>query len=74
VKIVVRDGRAYLPGEGRLGGVPPEAIADGDGAMTVAASSAWTKAKPEVMRIKVTRHRDTVRTKVAFRAILDALS
>jgi hypothetical protein len=74
VKIVVRDGRAYLPGEGRLGGVPAEAIADGDGAMTVAASSAWTRAKPEVMRIKVTRHRDTVRTKVAFRAILEALS
>jgi hypothetical protein len=74
VKIVVRDGRAYLPGEGRLGGVPPEAIADGDGAMTVEACSAWTGAKPEVVRIKVTRHRDTVRTPVAFRAILDALS
>jgi Palmitoyl protein thioesterase len=73
VKIVVRDGRAYLPGEGRLGGVPPEAIADGDGAMTVAACSAWTGAKPEVMRIKVSRHRDTVRTPVAFKAILEAL-
>jgi hypothetical protein len=74
VKIVVRKGRAYLPGEGRLGGVPPEAIADGDGAMTVEASSAWTGGNPEVVRIKVTRHRDMVRTPVAFKAILDALA
>jgi hypothetical protein len=73
VKIVVRKGRAFLPGEGNLGGVPDGAIADGDGAMTVAASSAWTGAKPEVVRIKVTRHRDMVRMPVAFKAILDAL-
>lgn len=73
VKIVVRDSRAVLPGEGRLGRVPSEAIDDGDGAMTVAASSFWPGANPEIMRIRVSRHRDMVRTPVAFKAILDAL-
>ena len=73
VKIVVRKGRAYLPGEGNLGGVPPEAIADGDGAMTVAAAAAWTGATPEIVQIKVRRHRDMVRMPVAFKAILEAL-
>jgi hypothetical protein len=72
-RIVIRHGRAYIPGEGRLGGIPPEAITDGDGALSVAAASAWTGAQPEVLRINVTRHRDTVRTPVAFKAILQAL-
>jgi hypothetical protein len=74
VKIVVRNGRALLPGEGRLGRVPEAALDDGDGAMTVPASSSWPGATPEVVRIKVTRHRDMVRTPVAFKAILEALS
>ena len=74
VKIVLRGGRVYLPGEGKTGKVPADAIADGDGAMTVEASSNWTGARPEVVRIKVKRHRDTVRTPVAFKAILDALA
>ncbi len=74
VNIVLRGGRVYLPGEGKTGRVPSDAIADGDGAMTVEASSAWTGARPEVVRIKVKRHRDTVRTPVAFKAILDALA
>ena len=68
IAIVVRKGRAYLPGEGRLAGIPPAAIFDGDGALTVEQASAWTGADAEIMRIKVGRHRDTVRTPVAFAA------
>jgi len=74
IAVVVRDGRAYVPGEGRLAGIPPAAIGDGDGALTVEQASAWTGAEAEVVRIAVTRHRDTVRTPVAFGAILKALS
>jgi Lecithin:cholesterol acyltransferase len=73
VAIVVRKGRAYLPGEGRLAGIPPAAIFDGDGALTVEQASAWTGADAEIVRIKVGRHRDTVRTPAAFGAILEAL-
>lgn len=73
VAIPIRDGRAWLPGEGNLASLPPEALGDGDGALTVAGASAWTGATPEVIPIRVTRHRDTVRTKVAFDAILSAL-
>jgi len=72
--VVVRDGRAELPGEGRLAGLPPAAIGDGDGALTVEQASAWTGADVEIVRIAVTRHRDTVRTPVAFAAILKALA
>jgi hypothetical protein len=74
VAIVVRKGRAYVPGEGKLAGLPPAAITDGDGALTVEQASAWTGADAEIVRIAVTRHRDTVRTPVAFAAILKALS
>jgi hypothetical protein len=74
VAVVVRKGNAYLPGEGRLAGIPPAAIADGDGGLTVEQASAWTGADVEVVRIAVTRHRDTVRTPVAFAAILKALA
>jgi hypothetical protein len=74
IAVVVRNGRAYLPGEGRLAGIPPTAIGDGDGALTVEQASAWTGADVEVVRIAVTRHRDTVRTPVAFTAILKALA
>jgi len=72
-RIVVRNGRADVPGEGRLGDLPADAVGRGDGAMTVAAARAWTAADPEVVPIKVKRHRDTVRTKAAFDAILAAL-
>ena len=74
IAIVVRKGRAYLPGEGRLAGIPPAAIGDGDGALTIEQASAWTGAEPEIVRIAVSRHRDTVRTPVAFAAILKALA
>ena len=74
VGIVVRDGRAYLPGEGRLAGIPPAAITDGDGALTIEQASAWTGADVQIVRIAVSRHRDTVRTPVAFGAILKALA
>lgn len=73
IRVVVRDGRAHLPGEGRLGGLPSEAVGDGDGALTVKAASDWTGVEPEIIPIRVTRHRDTVRTPVAFKAILQAL-
>jgi hypothetical protein len=72
-RIVVRGGRAHVPGEGHLRDLPAAAVGSGDGAMTVAAGRAWTGAAPEVVRIKVKRHRDTVRTKAAFDAILAAL-
>lgn len=73
VAIVVRKGHAYVPGEGKLAGIPPAAITDGDGALTVEQASAWTGADAEIVRIAVTRHRDTVRTPAAFAAILKAL-
>jgi hypothetical protein len=73
IGIVVRDGKPFMPGEGNMAGVPQAAIADGDGAMSVAHAHAWTGATPEVVRIPVTRHRDTVRRPVAFQAILQAL-
>jgi hypothetical protein len=73
VRIVIRDGRAYLPGEGRTAGLPAEALVDGDGTIGLDGASAWTGAEPEVVRIPVSRHRDTVRTPAAFEAILSAL-
>ena len=74
IAVVVRKGRAYVPGEGRLAGIPPAAIGDGDGALTIEQASAWTGAEPEIVRIAVSRHRDTVRTPIAFAAILKALA
>lgn len=73
VRIVVRDGRAQVPGEGRTAGLPREALTDGDGTIGIEAAHAWTGATPEVVRIAVKRHRDTVRTPAAFDAILAAL-
>lgn len=74
VRIVIEQGRAVLPGEGRLGKLPPQALdSEGDGAITVAAASDWHGADPQVVRIRVTRHRDMVRTRPAFDAILSAL-
>ncbi len=63
VRIVVEKGRARLPGEGRLAGLPPAAIGDGDGTIAVGAAHAWAGAEPEVVKIPVTRHRDMVRTR-----------
>jgi hypothetical protein len=74
VRIVVRDGRALLPGEGRGAGLPAAALADGDGALSVQSSSAWTGATPEIVRVPVTRHRDTVRRRVVLEAIVAALT
>ena len=72
-EIVVENGRARLPGEGRLAGLPPAALGDGDGTITVEAAHAWAGAEPEVVKIPVTRHRDMVRTRLVFDAILSAL-
>jgi Lecithin:cholesterol acyltransferase len=75
VKIVIDKGRARLPGEGRgVARLPAEALADGDGGVSVESAAAWDGAQPEVIRIPVGRHRDVVRTPAAFRAILDSLS
>ena len=74
VKIVVDQGRARLPGEGRVAGLPPEALAEGDGGVSLESATAWSGAHPEMIRIPVGRHRDVVRTPAAFRAILDGLS
>jgi Lecithin:cholesterol acyltransferase len=74
VRVVVRDGRAVIPGEGKVAGLPAWALTEGDGALTVESSAAWTGARPHVIRVPVTRHRDTVRTKAAWQAILEGLS
>jgi hypothetical protein len=74
VKIVVDNGRARVPGEGRVARLPPDALADGDGGVSSESASAWEGATPEVIRIPVGRHRDVVRTPAAFKAILDSLS
>jgi len=73
VGIVVRDGKPFMPGEGNTGGVPPAALADGDGAMKVEHAHDWTGATPEVVKIPVQRHRDMIRRPAAFQAILQAL-
>ncbi len=73
VRVVVENGRAVLPGEGHLEKLPPEALTDGDGAISVPAASDWQGGDPQVVRIAVTRHRDMIRTRPAFDAILSAL-
>ncbi|HVT06682.1 MAG TPA: hypothetical protein VHO67_04465 [Polyangia bacterium] len=74
VRVVVENGRAVLPGEGRVDKLPKEALeSDADGTITVAAASDWRGSDPEVVRIGVTRHRDMIRTRPAFDAILTAL-
>jgi hypothetical protein len=73
-KVVIDRGKARIPGEGRVSRLPAEALADGDGGVTVESAQAWAGARPQVIRIGVGRHRDVVRTPAAFRAILDGLS
>jgi hypothetical protein len=74
VKIVVEDGVARVPGEGRVARLPAEALAEGDGGVSLQSARAWTGATPEVIQIPVGRHRDVVRTPAAFAAILGSLS
>jgi hypothetical protein len=74
VRIPIEKGHAQLPGEGRFKKLPAAVLdTDGDGAITVPAASDWAGADVEVVRIKITRHRDMVRTPTAFNAILTAL-
>jgi hypothetical protein len=72
-RIVVERGRVRLPGEGKLRGLPAPAIVEGDGTVTLESARAWTGARPHVLRIPVGRHRDVIRTPVAFEAILEGL-
>lgn len=74
IRVPVRDGRALAPGEGRLSQLPAEALGSGDGALTIESASGWTGADAQVITIPVQRHRDTVRTKAAFDAILRGLA
>ena len=63
---VVDNGRARVPGEGRVARLPPEALAEGDGGVTLDSARAWPGAQAEIVRIPVGRHRDVVRTPAAF--------
>jgi hypothetical protein len=73
VRVVVRDGRVVLPGEGKLAGLPDDALTEGDGTVTLASGRAWRGARPHVIRVPVRRHRDVVRAPQAFAAILEGL-
>ncbi|HVR62174.1 MAG TPA: hypothetical protein VMU50_09755 [Polyangia bacterium] len=73
VRVVVRDRRALLPGEGKVRCLPAAALADGDGGVSLSSATAWTGADPHVIKIPVGRHRDVVRTPAAFAAITSAL-
>ena len=74
VRIVVEKGRA-APARRRAAGraLRRRRWTDGDGTIAVEAAHAWAGAEPEVVKIPVTRHRDMVRTRLAFEAILTAL-
>jgi hypothetical protein len=72
-RIVVERGRVRLPGEGKLRGLPAEAIVEGDGTVTLESARAWAGARPHVIKIPVRRHRDVVRAPKAFAAILEGL-
>lgn len=74
VKVVIKNGKASVPGEGNIGRLPAEALDDGDGGVSLKSATGWPGASPEVIRIPVGRHRDVVRTPAAFQAIRQALS
>jgi hypothetical protein len=71
--VVVERGRVRLPGEGNLRGLPPAAIVEGDGTVTLESARSWAGARPHVIKIPVRRHRDVVRVPKAFAAILEGL-
>ena len=72
-RIVVERGRVRLPGEGNLRGLPAAAIVEGDGTVTLESARSWAGARPHIIKIPVRRHRDVVRTRRAFAAILEGL-
>jgi hypothetical protein len=72
-RIVVEHGRVRLPGEGNLRGLPPAAIVEGDGTVTLESARSWTGARPHVIKIPVRRHRDVLRVPQAFQAMLEGL-
>jgi hypothetical protein len=73
-RIPVKAGHAQLPGEGNTGRLPDEAMAKGDGGVTLQSATTWPGAEPRILPIPVTRHRDVVRTPAAFHAIRQALA
>ena len=62
-----------LPGEGNLRGLPPEALVEGDGTVTLESARSWAGSRPHVIKIPVRRHRDVVRVPKAFAAMLEGL-
>jgi hypothetical protein len=72
-RIVVERGRVLLPGEGKLGDLPADAVVEGDGTVTLESATAWAGARPHVIKIPVRRHRDVIRVPRAFAAILEGL-
>jgi hypothetical protein len=72
-RIVVQGGRVRLPGEGNLRGLPAAAIVEGDGTVTLESARSWAGARPHVIKIPVSRHRDVVRSPKALAAILEGL-
>ncbi|HVU49869.1 MAG TPA: hypothetical protein VHL80_04235 [Polyangia bacterium] len=71
--ILVEGGRVRLPGEGNLRGLPAAAIVEGDGTVTLESARSWAGARPHVIKIPVSRHRDVVRSPKALAAMLEGL-
>jgi hypothetical protein len=72
-RVPVEGTKIWAPGEGKVRALPPDALAEGDGGVTLESASAWKGEETQVLRIPVTRHRDVVRTPAAFKAILAGL-
>ena len=72
-RIVVEGGRVRLPGEGNLRGLPAEAIVEGDGTVTLESARSWAGARPHVIKVPVSRHRDVIRAPRALAAMLEGL-
>ena len=73
IRIVVENGRARLPARGGWPGCRRRRSATATGRSPSRAAHAWAGAEPEVVKLPVTRHRDMVRTRAVFDAILKAL-